>query len=109
MNRGLGTQKEKVISPIGFLIQGSIHLFIHLNKGKTQRVEEDLRNKEDANEMRRKVLEWLSPDDLEETHGRYWSRRLDNTGQWLLDDPRFQNWRDEAQSSVIWCHGARKL
>ena len=73
------------------------------------RLEEDKKKKEEAYEMRRKILNWLSPDDSEETHGRHFKKRFGNTGQWLLDDSRFRNWREEAQSSVLWCHGARKL
>ena len=72
------------------------------------RLEEDRRNKEAASKMRRKTLKWLSPDDFEETHDRYFKKRFKNTGQWLLDDPRFGQWRDEAQSSLLWCYGARK-
>ena len=59
--------------------------------------------------MRRKILEWLSPGDYEETHERHFRKRFQSTGQWLLDDPRFISWRDEAQSRLLWCYGARKL
>ena len=60
-------------------------------------------------ERRRKILKWLSPDDFEEVHERHVKKRFPNTGQWLLDDPRFISWRDETQSSILWCHGARTL
>ena len=63
----------------------------------------------EIDERRRKVLEWLSPHDFDETHERYFNKRFQSTGQWLLDDPRFISWRDEAQSSLLWCYGARKL
>ena len=39
----------------------------------------------------------------------HFKKRFKGTGQWLLDDPRFTNWRDGTQSSLLWCHGARKL
>ena len=58
--------------------------------------------------MHKKVLKWLSSEDFEETHERHFKKRFENTGQWLLDDPRFTNWRDETQSSLLWCYGARK-
>ena len=51
---------------------------------------------------------WLSPDDFEQTHERNLQKRFEKTGQWLLDDHRFICWRDEVQSSLLWCHGARK-
>ena len=59
--------------------------------------------------MRWEILRWLSPDDFEGTHERHFRKRFENTGQWLLDDPRFISWRDGAQSSMLWCHGARRL
>ena len=59
-------------------------------------------------EARKAVLEWLSPDDFEATQMRHLRTRFQSTGQWLLDDPRFQSWRDEVQSRLLWCYGARK-
>ena len=73
-----------------------------------RKLEEDKRNKEEAYEMRRRILEWLSPEDFEETHDRHFKKRFENTGQWLLDDPRFRYWRDETQSGLLWCYGTRK-
>ena len=58
--------------------------------------------------MRKEILQWLSSDDFEETHERHFNKRFENTGQWLLDDPCFTSWINEAQSSVLWCYGARK-
>ena len=63
---------------------------------------------QEANIYCRQLLEWLSSDDYEETHEGYYRKRCKNTGQWLLDDPRFISWRDEAQSGLLWCHGTRK-
>ena len=71
-------------------------------------VEEDKKRKEEAYEMRRKILKWLSPDNFEETHQRHFKKRFENTGQWLLDDSRFRYWRESEQSSLLWCYGARK-
>ena len=59
--------------------------------------------------MHRKILRWLSLDDFEGTYEKYFEKRFKNTGQWLLDDPRFIDWRDGTQSSLLWCYGARKL
>ena len=62
-----------------------------------------------TDERRRTLLEWLSPDDFEEIHERQVNKRCKNTGQWLLDDPRFLTWRDASQSSILRCHGACRL
>ena len=42
------------------------------------------------------------------THERHLKKRFERTGQWLLDDSRFRNWKDETQSSLLWCYGACK-
>lgn len=62
----------------------------------------------ETDETCRQILRWLSTDDFEETHERYYGQRAKNTGQWLLNDPRFIDWRDTAQSSLLWCYGAGK-
>lgn len=74
---------------------------------KHQLVEEEKRGQE-ANELRRQILRWLSPDDYAEIHEEHYGKRFRNTGQWLLDDPRFISWRDGMESSLLWCHGTRK-
>ena len=76
--------------------------------GETRRLEEERRTKEQAYEMRKKILKWLSPDDFEETHQRHFKKRFGNTGQWLLNDRRFRDWKGGTKSSLLWCHGARK-
>ena len=83
--------------------------FTNLSVDEIHRLAEDRRATEEANIKRRKILKWLSFDDFEETHERHFQKRFENTGQWLLDDPRFTGWRDGAKSSLLWCHGARKL
>lgn len=67
------------------------------------------RTDEKLDERRRKILEWLSSDDFEETHEMHFKKRFRSTGQWLLNDSRFISWRDEGQSRLLWCSGARKL
>ena len=83
-------------------------IYINLEIDEIRALEEDQEKKEKAYKIRRKILQWLSPDDFEETHTRHFKKRFKNTGQWLLDDSRFKNWRDEAQSGLLWCYGARK-
>ena len=82
---------------------------INFEIDEIRRLEEDTKKKEEAYEIRRQILQWLSPGDFEETHESHFKKRFENTGQWLLEDSRFRNWRDEAQSGLLWCYGARKL
>ena len=63
----------------------------------------------DTGRKRREILRWLSEGDFEETHDRHYKKRCKDTGQWLLEDPRLISWRDGTQSSLLWCHGARKF
>lgn len=75
-----------------------------------RRLEQDTTEKKEAIKSRRKILSWLSSaEDFEETHERHFQKRFQNTGQWLLDNPRFIGWRDGVRSSLLWCHGARKF
>ena len=60
-------------------------------------------------ETRREIIGWLSENDCEEMQDCHVRKRFQHTGQWLLDDYRFTNWRDGRQSDLLWCHGPRKL
>ena len=98
------------------LINLSLYPFANLYADEINRLEkvrkglEKVRKeKKETKETRRNVLRWLSRDDSEGTHDRHFMKRFKNTGQWLLDDPSFINWRDGSQSSLLWCHGDRKL
>ena len=79
-------------------------LLVYINEvlDEIRRLERNKKN------MPKEKLELLSLDDFEETHNMQFRKRYQHTGQWLLDDPRFINWRDGTQSSLLWCHGARK-
>ena len=81
---------------------------MHKEMETKRSLEKDKRNEQLISETRQKVLNWLSSEDFEETHERHFQRRFEGTGQWLLDDSHFINWRDEVQSSLLWCYGARK-
>jgi hypothetical protein len=52
------------------------------------------------------IIEWLSPlnffirqQDISET-------RQPGTGEWLLDDLKFQDWKSNS-GGVLWCSGIR--
>ena len=107
-NRVLEYQIKESEYYIYFLIYSLVPLFINLEVGEIRRLEEEGRKKEQAYEMRKKILTWLSPDDFEGTHQGHFKKRFENTGQWLLNDPRFKDWKDETKSKLLWCHGARR-
>lgn len=62
-----------------------------------------------AVELRRKVLEWLTPVDYEETHQRHFKKHFANTGQWLIENDQFVSWKDTPGSRLLWCYGIREL
>lgn len=81
---------------------------VNLKEDEIYPLVKDNTRRQGTNETHQQILSWLSPDDFEETHEDYYRKRSRKTGQWLLDDPRFIDWRDQTQSSLLWCHGARK-
>jgi len=58
-------------------------------------------------EKRETILGWLSATEHEQKHHDVRVRRMDGTGNWLLQDKQFQRWCDEPKSrdNVLWCHG----
>ncbi|KAI9812194.1 MAG: hypothetical protein M1827_004860 [Pycnora praestabilis] len=58
------------------------------------------------NDKEIKILEWLSTFQSGKKHTDVRTRRLDDTGQWLLAKEEFHSWRDDQQSkNLLWCHG----
>ncbi|KAK6506061.1 hypothetical protein TWF506_010985 [Arthrobotrys conoides] len=50
------------------------------------------------------ILEWLTPIDYTPQQNDLIRRREPGTGQWLLDSPQFQKWRDH-KSRTLFCPG----
>ncbi|KAF3934683.1 hypothetical protein ABW20_dc0104875 [Dactylellina cionopaga] len=49
------------------------------------------------------ILNWLTPDDYGPQHSDFYNRRQAGTGQWLLDNQKYQNWR--SKGGILFCHG----
>lgn len=60
-----------------------------------------------AAEERDQILEWLSVVKHEEKHYDVRVRRMNDTGDWLLQNGEFRRWRDEPKprANVLWCYG----
>lgn len=55
---------------------------------------------------RREILNWVSSFDHEKRHLEAKDPRVENTGNWIIEDSSFERWRDNTSSTnVIWCHG----
>ena len=56
-------------------------------------------------DRRDKVLRWIAPSDfVAETHNAACRQREPETGDWFLQDPRYQDWRN-CPGSVLWLYG----
>jgi predicted ATPase len=57
-------------------------------------------------QKREDLLIWLSAFEYQKSHNDVCARRLQDTGQWLLQKKEFQSWRDDQQSNnTLWCYG----
>ena len=67
---------------------------------------EKLRLRDRENYDRRQLmLSKLTSIDFEATHKDISSRRVEDTGQWLLESPAYKAWHDSKSSRVLWCPG----
>lgn len=57
---------------------------------------------------RGKALHWISEIPYESDHQFARRNRLEGTGEWLLQEPRYREWRDSSSATIFWLHGIRK-
>ena len=63
-----------------------------------------LRDRENY-EKKELMLSELTSIDFEATHTDISSRRVEDTGRWLLESPAYKSWHDDKSSRVLWCPG----
>ncbi|CAF9938308.1 MAG: hypothetical protein HETSPECPRED_001028 [Heterodermia speciosa] len=63
-----------------------------------------LRDREN-HDSRQLMLSKLTSVDFEATHTDISSRRVEDTGRWLLESPAYKSWYDSKSSRVLWCPG----
>ena len=67
---------------------------------------ETLRVRDRENHDRKQLmLSKLTSIDFEATHADISSRRVKDTGHWLLESPAYKSWHDGNSSRVLWCPG----
>lgn len=59
---------------------------------------------EAVTKRKRELSEWVCPTDYHAQHGDYIGRRQTNTGEWFLQDPKFQEWM-QLEHSTLLCPG----
>ncbi|EGO00481.1 hypothetical protein SERLA73DRAFT_160331 [Serpula lacrymans var. lacrymans S7.3] len=50
------------------------------------------------------LAEWLSPLNFRQTHSEIYGSRREGTGEWVLEDERFQDWK-KGKTKTLWCPG----
>ncbi|KAF2135403.1 uncharacterized protein K452DRAFT_212756, partial [Aplosporella prunicola CBS 121167] len=50
-------------------------------------------------------LTWISSTSHEETHRAVYEKKHPGTGDWFLQEPKFQEWLYSPKSSLLWCYG----
>lgn len=53
-------------------------------------------------------LKWVSSIDFEQTHQDTFAKKHEHTGDWLLREPKYEQWFSSATSSLLWCNGKRR-
>jgi NACHT domain len=57
-------------------------------------------------DLERTIIEWLSTIEPEKKHHDIQDLRMSGTGQWLLENQNFIQWRDGiSPQKILWCHG----
>jgi hypothetical protein len=59
-------------------------------------------------EEREDLLGWLSKIHYNVHHRHNLQGILVHSGDWLINEPSFIQWRDSSQTSVLWLHGIRE-
>jgi ankyrin repeat domain-containing protein 50 len=62
-----------------------------------------------AEAERTKILSWTSSLEYEDHHTLASRGRTGNTGTWLLEHDRYEEWSLSDQSMILWLHGIRKV
>ncbi|RAH55281.1 hypothetical protein BO85DRAFT_82070 [Aspergillus piperis CBS 112811] len=57
---------------------------------------------------RSELLQWLSTISVQQHYRETLASVLPGSGEWLLKQPCFVNWKDSSSSESFWLHGVRK-
>lgn len=59
-------------------------------------------------DFRAEILYWISSVPYRDNHRLAKENMTENTGEWLIEDPVFQEWKLADSSQIFWLHGIRK-
>ena len=55
-----------------------------------------------------KIIRWLSPLQFRQRQRDIFARRVEGTGEWLLDSEEYKAWQSGSTAGVLWCPGKRR-
>lgn len=58
---------------------------------------------------RRSLLEWISTIQYGRHHDEIEEKRNPNTGDWLIQHPKFCEWMESPKSGALWLQGSREF
>ncbi|KAL9042346.1 MAG: hypothetical protein Q9214_003810 [Letrouitia sp. 1 TL-2023] len=115
MNISSTSLLSKTSSEVLNILQNQLETFQIVDRVKDQSstIEQTLKEQSQliknsyADGQREKILEWLSKIKHDQKHHDIRLRRVENTGGWLIEEKKFQYWRDGTQpeNNFLWCHG----
>ena len=88
-----GEYTKRELSSIHSLLSGA-----EMNRKR----EDERRRLEDAGKEREAITNWLSPLNFRGKQEKLWSTCLQETGDWLWQDPRFKVWAEGSSWYLTW-------
>ncbi|KAL8645740.1 MAG: hypothetical protein Q9226_007163 [Calogaya cf. arnoldii] len=86
-----------------FRLLNQVHTTSELTYNTVVDIQDTVRTSE-ASKEREVILNWISNAKTSQKHHDIRLPRVEGTGEWLLQEPAFQDWRD-GQQTVLWCYG----
>ncbi|KAL8786768.1 MAG: hypothetical protein Q9213_002589 [Squamulea squamosa] len=94
------------------VLTNQLHMFqmlnqVHTTADLTYHTVLDIQNTVHASttvQQREDILNWISNAKPSQKHHAMRLPRVEGTGGWLLEEPRFKNWCN-GEDDVLWCHG----
>ena len=53
-------------------------------------------------------LFWVSSINFDKVHQDIYAKKHEDTCDWLINEPKYQQWLNGPLSSLLWSHGKRK-
>lgn len=58
-------------------------------------------------EEKSSFLSWVSTIEFEKVHQDIYAKKCEDTCDWLIKEPKYQEWSNSSTSSLLWCYGKR--